>query len=232
MAWSAKPTGAYSKDSAEGKENVKEIARMLDNAGWDIKAMAALLGNGAGESGLNPWRWESDNVPTVAQFNSWTPAETLIHGYGIFGYTPANKYINSTSAGLYDGYSPNFADSPGTPQDGKAQVSYFLDTVESNWTGGNYNYYYDDFITYGVNIDNFYFINFEDFIAGDDDLANLVGAFELKYEKPADWAAASSYFYRVQAAEDWLQFLKDEGYGKKKDIIIFWRNHKLKGFRL
>ena len=207
--WSAKVTGGYDRASAEAKGNAQEMANTLQAAGWSVKAVCAMLGNGAGESGLNPWRWESDNVPTVAQYQGWTSAEAMSHGYGLFGFTPASKYIEGGRS--YAGYAPNFSDQSGNPADGNAQTLYFRSTVQSSWAQGLYDYYKDDFAAIGVNIDNFYFMSFQDFIRGNDTIENLVGAFELCYEKPADWAAASSYNYRVEQAKYWLNVLPPVG---------------------
>ena len=215
MAWHAKAKGGYGRDSTEGQENALEMANTLKTSrGWTTKSCAAMLGNSAGEGGINPWRWESDNVPTYNQFLIWSESAPMSHGYGLFGFTPAKSYINDTNASKYAalGYGPNFSDRPGKVQDGAAQTAYFSDTVESAWAGGLYNYYKDDFAAIGVNIDDFYYITYEEFEAGKKDgkdltIAQLTGAFELKYEKPSDTAAASSYKYRVQSAQWWYEFL-------------------------
>ena len=202
--WYAKATGSYSRDSLEGKANATELANALMNEGWSINAVCAMLGNGAGESGLNPWRWESDDVPTYSEYRSWTDDEAMSHGYGLFGFTPASKYIEGGKTLV--GYAPNFSDSRGSPSDGNAQTLYFKSTVQGAWNQGLYDYYKDDFAAIGVNIDNFYFMTFNEFTAGNDTLENLTGAFELLYEKPADWAAASSYEHRVDSAKYWATY--------------------------
>lgn len=211
MAWHAKATGAYSRTSTEGLENATEMANIMAAAGWSIGAIAAMLGNGAGESGLNPWRWEGDNIPTVAQFSEWATSDK--HGYGIPGFTPPNTYINSANSTKYaaDGYKPNFADRPGSPLDGAAQTAYMRDTIPQNWSHGLFDYYNDNFTEIGVDIRNFYYITFEQFKLGyvggsQITLDNLTGAFELCYEKPADWAAASSYRYRCDNAAYWYEY--------------------------
>lgn len=213
--WYAKTYGGYARDSTEGQSNANEIASVLSANGWDIKSIAALLGNGAGESGLNPWRWESDYIPTVSEFNSWSDAQARQHGYGIFQFTPANKYINQTNAqnlGMY-GYSPNFSDYGGTAQDGMAQSIYFISAVAGDWLHGLYNYYYDDFIGIGVDISGWYYTSFNNFKNGVDNngnpltVAQLTGVFELCYERPGDIYAASSYYTRVNNAEYWYTHL-------------------------
>lgn len=207
--WSAKVYGGYDRTSAEAKGNAQEMANTLQAAGWSVKSVCAMLGNGAGESGLNPWRWESDDVPTVAQYQGWTSSEAMSHGYGLFGFTPASKYIEGGRS--YAGYAPNFSDQSGAPTDGNAQTLYFRETVATSWSHGLYDYYKDDFAAIGVNIDDFYNMSFAEFIAGAASIENLVGAFELCYEKPADWAAASSYKTRVDNAKYWETVIQGGG---------------------
>lgn len=207
--WSAKVTGGYDRASAEAKGNAQEMANTLQAAGWSVKAVCAMLGNGAGESGLNPWRWESDNVPTIAQYQGWTSAEAMSHGYGLFGFTPASKYIEGGAT--LSGYAPNFADRAGSATDGAAQAQYFAASAGNSWTHGLHDYYADDFAGIGVNIDDFYYMSFQSFVSGNDRIENLVGAFELCYEKPADWAAASSYNYRVEQAKYWETVIQGGG---------------------
>ena len=214
MSWHAKATGGYDRDSQEALDNSTMMCLALMSTGWSIKAVAALLGNGAGESGLNPWRWESDYVPTVAEFQGWTYQQARFHGYGIFGFTPASSYINSTNEQAFSqyGYAPNFSDRAGNASDGEAQTRYFISTVSQNWTHDRYSYYADNFSAIGVNISAFYYLTFDQFKTGIDGngneipIENLTGAFELCYEKPADWAAANSYAYRVSNAQYWYDY--------------------------
>ena len=215
MAWHAKSTGGYDRTSQEALDNAYMLATALVSEGWTLQAIAALLGNGAGESGLNPWRWESDYVPTYNEFLGWSGQVAQQHGYGIFGFTPASSYINSANEQAFAnyGYAPNFSDRAGSPSDGEAQSRYFITTVAANWTHNLFNYYVDDFSAIGINISAFYYLTYDQFKTGKDSnnndipLADLTGAFELCYEKPADWAAASSYNYRVSNANYWYQVL-------------------------
>lgn len=215
MAWHAKVTGGYDRTSQEALDNANMLATALVSQGWSLKSIAALLGNGAGESGLNPWRWESDYVPTYNEFLGWQGQVAQQHGYGIFGFTPASSYINSNNQQAYAsyGYAPNFSDVQGNPSDGEAQTRYFITTVSANWTHNLFNYYDDNFVGIGVDISEFYWLTYDQFKNGYDangnemSIAQLTGAFELCYEKPADWAAANSYFYRVSNAEYWYNVL-------------------------
>lgn len=212
--WHAKTTGGYVRTSQEALDNATMLANALTARGWSVIAIAALLGNGAGESGLNPWRWESDYVPTVSEFQSWDSTQEMSHGYGIFGFTPARKYINNQNQNQYSiyGYAPNFSDRAGNATDGNAQTLYFMSTVESSWSHNLYSYYEDDFAAIGIDINAFYWVTYQDFIRGVNGQTNMtlnecVGAFELCYEKPADWAAASSYQTRCDNADYWYQYL-------------------------
>ena len=232
-AWNAKATGGYNRTSTEALENVQMIGKVLGSIGWRKPAIAAMLGNGAGESGLNPWRWESDYVPTYSEFAGWNYEQGQQHGYGIFGYTPASSYINATNASKYAryGYAPNFRDIPGNATDGEAQMRYFADTVKPNWTHSNYGYFYPPFIAIGIDITPFYYFTYEEFIKGRDSNDNeisldyLAGAFELCYEKPNNYQAANSYSYRVDNTYYWYDVIKDmnfpSGGGSDFDIMFY-----------
>lgn len=211
--WYAKATGGYASISPEGQANVMEMATIMRAQGWSIAAIAAMLGNGAGEGGLNPWRWENDDI--LASTDTYEIDVAQNHGYGLFGFTPAGSYIHDTWAMAQPNYGPNFSDSPGIPEDGACQMGYFCRTVEPNWSHESWlhDYYYDDFQLIGVDIDDFYWMTFADFKAGNDTIENLTGAFELCYEKPADWAAASSYSTRCYDATYWYNWLSSQGFG-------------------
>lgn len=216
MTWHAKATGGYTRTSQEGQDNAAELCQVLYSMGWADVAIAALLGNGAGESGLNPWRWEEvAGQPLVPSTNNaWQS-----RGYGIFQFTPATKYINNQSRTEYGslGYGPNFSNSPGNINDGAAQTAWFSDNVSGDFKHELYGYYYDDFINIGVDITPWYYTTYENFIQGKDNNGNdltlnqLVGVFELCYERPADWAAASSYYNRCADAQWWLDHLPEPG---------------------
>ena len=93
---------------------------MLAPLGWTINAIAALAGNQAYESGFNPWRWESDTV-------------NIIRGYGLFQYTPASKYINSSVAAGYPGFQPNYPMGAGGQDDGTAQLLFMHNNVDGGY---------------------------------------------------------------------------------------------------
>lgn len=118
--WHNKNTGAYSRDSIEAQENVMKMVEVLAPLGWTINAIAALAGNQAYESGFNPWRWEGDTV-------------NLSNGYGLFQYTPATKYIQSSVAAGYAGFQPNYPVGSGGQNDGTAQLLFMHNNVDGGW---------------------------------------------------------------------------------------------------
>lgn len=206
ITWHTQATAGYPKETAEAHDNAIAIASLLESLGWSLPSACALIGNAQGESGLNPWRWESDYVPTVAEAYAWTPAQLSVHGYGLFSFTYFTKYVDYAMG--YPGYGPNFADRTGSNLDGQAQVLFMNDEIPNDWTHNQYGYYADDFSAIGVDISTFYYMTPQQFMAGTGyTLEQLVGAFELCYERPADWAAANSYPFRVQTAQYWYDEL-------------------------
>lgn len=122
--WHAKRTGAYAMGSQGGDDNACLITSMLMlDYGWTLEACCGMLGNIAGEGGLNPWRWEGDNIKSYAE------AQTTSRGMGLIGWTPARKYCDPTNTyfpewdlSTFSGYGPNFSDRAGNIRDGRAQT--------------------------------------------------------------------------------------------------------------
>lgn len=111
--WNAKPKGGYSEGSADYLDNITEIYLMLKDS-WTLEAISGMIGNLQNESGMNPWRWQSDSVSLTSDTK----------GYGLAQFTPAKGYIYDYGPGT-EGFSPNLSVdgiSGGTPQDGKAQI--------------------------------------------------------------------------------------------------------------
>lgn len=212
-AWSCKATGGYSSSSTEGQNNGINIATLLLNSGFALRPAAAVLGSSVGEGGLNPWRWESDQVPTMAQFNVWSQGNAKwSHGYGLFGFTPANRYINSTSFNNWQqyGYGANFSDRPGSVLDGQAQVMFFLTEFDSAWNNYNLDHganYRQKFATIGIDASVFMQYSASQFKADIPSLSltDLTAAFTCCYEKPAN--PQNSYYARGQAAAYWYSVL-------------------------
>jgi hypothetical protein len=215
MGWNAKSTGGYAIESGAARNNALEIANVLIADGWSTKAISAMLGNVTHESGLNPWRWQGDYAPTFTEFVGWSAEQAALHGYGLVQFTPANTYINANNAVTYsgEGYSPYFSDKIAAPRDGNAQMLFFLSIVKSSWLHQLYNYYNTPFLNIGVDISPWYYTTYENFKKGINNagktltLAELTGAFELCYERPAAEYAASSYNTRVSNAEYWYKNL-------------------------
>lgn len=124
MSWNAKPLGSYTFDSSEGKENTREIASFLSSRGYTVSSQAGIAGNSFAESGLNPWRWQSDTVNISA-------------GYGLFQYTPASKYIDGASDVQH--YAPNLSTTGITvgaqPTDAIAQLTVLDSNILGTWVG-------------------------------------------------------------------------------------------------
>lgn len=62
--------------------NARYIYNYWSEMGITTNAICGMLGNFHVESGLNPGRWENDNV------------NDMDHGYGLVQFTPASEYIN------------------------------------------------------------------------------------------------------------------------------------------
>ena len=218
MGWNNKSTGGYTTGSAEGRSNANKVLDILQPLGYSLASICGILGNIQGESGLNPWRWQSDHVPTYSEFYNWTSSQASAHGYGLFQFTPANKYINDTNYNAYYGYgyAPNFSNIAGGLYDGSSQLEFFNNTFSSSWINAqsNYNYYYQDFIDIGVDISSFYWASYSEFKTGVKNGVNmtipqLTGAFELCYERPNSIGAAQSYNARCNYAQTWWDYFQN-----------------------
>lgn len=128
--WHAKPMGSYARGSTEGDDNACMITSklMLDH-GWTLEACAGLLGNIAGEGGLNPWQYEIRFTNELGRLP--TRAEALATGYGmgLIGWTPCRKWCDPTNnyfpewdLSTFSGYGPNYYDQAGNVRDGAAQT--------------------------------------------------------------------------------------------------------------
>ena len=132
MAWNAKPSGGYSITSKEGGENIAQMNSILHEEGFTLEAQSGVLGNCFAESGLNPWRWQSDNV-------------NMSNGYGLFQFTPARGYIDDAKE--FDGYAPNLSVSTVTsgasPSDGYAQTYVMVQDFLGKWNPYIWRSYWD-----------------------------------------------------------------------------------------
>lgn len=71
--------------------NAKIIYDKLKTSGWTDEAIAGILGNMQAESGINPGRWENDNVGNLSG------------GFGLVQWTPATKLFNWQTSQAVDG---------------------------------------------------------------------------------------------------------------------------------
>lgn len=131
--WNAKPSGAYNLTSDEAKYNMIEIAAYLLTQGYTPAAVAGVIGNVYAESGLNPWRWQSDTANENA-------------GYGLFQYTPAYGYIDECAD--VEWYAPNLSTTDQTEgaeaSDGMAQVIVFDTNKLLKWVSTCWRSYWDE----------------------------------------------------------------------------------------
>ena len=129
MTWHAKPAGGYSLGSADWIDNWNEIIFMLS---WTDEAKAGMGGNLQHESGMNPWRWQSDTVNTSA-------------GYGLPQFTPASGYL------ALSGVTPNMSTSQitagATPEDGARQMQAIDSDELHKWVSSCWRSYWSK-ITY------------------------------------------------------------------------------------
>lgn len=132
MSWSAKPSGPYSLSSAEARGNVSEMNSILHEEGFTLEAQSGVIGNSLAESGLNPWRWQSDSY-------------NQSNGYGLFQFTPARSYIEDAVG--YTGYAPNLSTSTITkgasPSDGFAQMYVMVQDFLGKWNPYIWRPYWD-----------------------------------------------------------------------------------------
>ena len=137
MAWQAKPSGGYSIGSPPWENNVSEICAQLLKADspWTPESVTGMLANVQGEGGMNPWRWQND---------SYDPTHRM--GYGLFGFTPASKYIGNSIAVKLPGYGPNLSTTTITTgasaRDGAAQVE-FMNEGNVGWVSSCWRTYWD-----------------------------------------------------------------------------------------
>lgn len=155
MSWHTKATGGYSYTSTEGLENAQMIYNILNARGWSLNAICAVIGNIYGESGLNPWRWNSDNVQAVGS--------TTRIAYGLVQFYPYTKYADSEYAQSYSGFGVNYSDQTGSTTDGNAQM-IFVDEHADWQLSDDYQVSFADFKVSSGSIDylvNVWYYNYE-----------------------------------------------------------------------
>lgn len=189
--WHNKNIGGWSRTDPEAQENVLMMVSILAPLGWTINAVAALAGNQYAESAFNPWRWESDTVNTA-------------RGYGLFQYTPATKYINSSIAAGYTGFAPNYPMGTGGQDDGTAQLLFMHNNVDGGYIRTNA-----------------YPLTMEQFRTSTQDPGYLALAWLYNYERPGDPSATAAE--RAAQARWWYDWLVDHPYIDKHSSLLMLR---------
>lgn len=182
MGWHSKPTGGYALVDLEAEENAKQIFYTLHSWAWGLGAIAGVLGNLQYESGLNPWRWESD---IVLRSDDIDIDDSYNHGYGFFQFTPAGKYCHSDDAIDILGFGPNYLDIPGSEYDGYAQL-WFVDSYADYYPAPPYQN-----------------ISYQQFKYMDSDPVLCADIWLVNYERGTPSVLRGEY------AEYWFDFLSD-----------------------
>lgn len=167
-----------------------EVAQALRAQGFGDIQIAAIMGNISGESG-----WD----PTAEYHGNGSRYE---YGYGLFQFTDT-----APGAGNYTNFK-NWATANGQALDSvSAQTEYFINQVRSSWgTGLHSTGYYAGGIPQFVDKD----VSYSAFL-NSADLAFSTYAFLACYERPAAWAARSSYPTRYAAAQKFYEQLTSSG---------------------
>lgn len=130
--WHAKPSGGYSQTSVEYFDNIKAFSSYFFSQLYQREAIAGMLGNIYGESGLNPWLWQGNTV-------------NYSLGYGLFQFTPASQYFSDASG------VPNFAPNTSvteqvagaSPNDAIAQMYCIQTDLLGKWNSSCWRSYWD-----------------------------------------------------------------------------------------
>lgn len=157
-----------------------EVAQTLRAQGLGDIQIAAIMGNISGESGWNP----------KAEYHG--NGSRYEYGYGLFQFTDTKQGV-----GNYTNYK-NWAQAHGKSLDSAAaQTEYFISQLRASWSTGLHSGGY-----YAAEIPQFVGKNASyDAFLNSTDLAFSTYAFLACYERPADWAAESSYPVRYAEAQ-------------------------------
>lgn len=111
--WVVNESGAIGPAGMANNANI--IKDYFQNSGWTINAIAAIVGNMQAESGINPARWENDDVGNLSGgfgLVQWTPAtkirKWILETYGAADYDNGDYQIARIIYELDNGlqYSP------------------------------------------------------------------------------------------------------------------------------
>ena len=129
--WYAQPSGGYTAASPEGTSNIRATYDYLYGEGFVYGSVVGMLCNIQAESGLNPWRWQSDTFDTT-------------QGYGLMQFTPASAYVYA--AGIPH-HAPNMSTSVQTagadPEDAMGQLYCFVNDTFNKWNSSCWRSYWN-----------------------------------------------------------------------------------------
>ncbi|KIS05207.1 membrane protein [Streptococcus equi subsp. zooepidemicus Sz12is] len=184
-------SGAKESNSFGSLSGVQlEVAQALRAQGLRDIQIAAIMGNISGESGWNP----------KAEYHG--NGSRYEYGYGLFQFTDTRQGV-----GNYTNYK-NWAQAHGKALDSAAaQTEYFISQLHPSWYAGLHSsgYYAAEIPQFvGKNASYAAFLN-------SSDLAFSTYAFLACYERPADWAAESSYPVRYAEAQKFYAQLTSSG---------------------
>lgn len=167
-----------------------EVAQTLRAQGLGDIQIAAIMGNISGESGWNP----------KAEYHG--NGSRYEYGYGLFQFTDTKQGV-----GNYTNYK-NWAQAHGKSLDSAAaQTEYFISQLRASWSTGLHSGGY-----YAAEIPQFVGKNASyDAFLNNSNLAFATYAFLACYERPADWAAESSYPVRYAEAQKFYAQLTTSG---------------------
>ena len=120
----------------DGIDNAWAARGCYNDLGWSDAAISAVVGMQCWECGLNPWRWQGDNVLAYTDHQGRYVDTT--HGYGLPQFTPQAVYSDPSGYGassvlvnFYNtdpdfiaNFAPNYSDVAGRASDGEAQCRY------------------------------------------------------------------------------------------------------------
>lgn len=224
--WHAKPMGSYIMGSTEGDDNACLIASwLMINFGWTLEAVSGMMGNIAGEGGLNPWQYEIAFTNQLGRIPTESEANSTGYGMGLIGWTPCRKWTDPNSGywpwdiSTFPGYGPNFYDKAGNTNDANAQTELIGRCMQGN---GNGNFWIRGRIdVHGVTHN----IRAADYILLTDvDVAAVEFLWHAEYpgsiQPPSDPTATENR--RKRFAQAWYQHYQDIGFVPSIGKFPFW----------
>lgn len=190
MTWHARQISgwsAYARTDQEAIDNGMEFLSILMSLGFTKEACAGIWGNVGNEGGYNPWMWEGNQQ--IASTDSYNLDVSRSHGYGLFQYTPASKYVWDATCQSFAGFSPNYLDIAGTPNDGNAQV-YAMDYLARQGD-------------YFINPNHNFPLSYSDYMSSTQSPEYLAEAWMWNYERPSTQYGEQSLPNRRADARYW-----------------------------